>query len=667
MKQFSQEEIQATLDRCKILVDKDHGDFKSIYDFSVSFAPKKKAITYYDGSGTRKSYDYVTYNKKTKETAASLDAVLKDVEKHSVVALKIKNCPMWIHLFWGLLMSGYRPLLIDARLAYEKADEFIVQSQAKAIIVNEENTYSVPSYKLNEITGTTGKKDFTPLWENEMILCTSGTTGNAKMMVFGGNNMAQQITACLNMPKESLSILGPQDISILAMVPLHHIFGFVAVFLWYTVFGKNIVFPNSGSSTDLVNAIKDAKVTHIYSVPLFWDSIAQNVQRAIHLKGEKTEKLFAKMKDYNLHRIGKAEAGLAGWNFIQKKIRSQVIGESPIFCISGGGYLSKNTLETLNGLGYPLCNGIGMSEVGVTSCELSNRVEDRLKCSVGHSFAGITYKVDPANNELLIKSKVIHKEEIIGGVRKKTVLEDGFLRTGDIVSMDKDGRVYIKGRIKEVIINSNGENVYPDELEYAFKELPHIISAAVLGIRAKKEGEEQISLVLELDNSVNNEDLPGLRNQIEALNNRLQPEKRIQAIYISKKAMPLANGIKVKRLTIKQEIEAGSPNFVSLDQGRETIKVDFSNYNQDLVENIYHRIQSIFSKTLLLPNLKIEGTSHWVNDLGGDSMSYVSMVNDFNKEFDLELPPEKYGTLTCLNDFTLYALKANKEQEKGRK
>ena len=183
-----------------------------------------------------------------------------------------------------------------------------------------------------------------------------------------------------------------------------------------------------------------------------------------------------------------------------------------------------------------------MTETGVTSVELSARVEDRLKGSIGHPLYGMSYKIVPSQGasegqgELWVKSPTVHKEEIIGGIRKATVLsEDGYYPTGDIAAVDATGEYYIKGRSKDTIISSNGENVYPDEIEFYFKDVPHVNNAVVVG---EKNGEkEDVVLILELENTVQTSDFPTIKKAIDDINASLPNEKRVSKTLIYKKSM----------------------------------------------------------------------------------------------------------------------------------
>lgn len=659
-------EAQKFVDSYKLL-DKSGKTLQDIYEIATLTHQNEKAAIYFDEDGKKRSYTYGRYKAMTFYLARHLSSALSGIPSGSIVALKIRNCTSWPHLFWSILMNGHPVLLIDSRLEKKNTENLLAQAGARAIVANEEEEYPIPSFRINQIKNAEEDDGFAPHWADEVYFCSSGTTGAAKIIKMEGHNLASQISLAKGMPKESPTILHAGKTNILAMIPFHHIFGFTAVFLWYTYYGKTIVYPTTSSIRDVFLAIKKAPCTHIYSVPMFWDGVAQTLRRRAALKGEKVSALLEKMIAYNCHQISSKEAGIASYWFIKRFFQKQVFGTHVEHCISGGGYLSRKTLETINGLGYPLYDGFGMSEVGVTSVELSLRVEDRLRGSIGHPLEGVEYKIDPSESdnpnvgELLIKSPTVHEEEIIGGVRKKTQLEGGYFRSGDIVGLDSTGSYFIKGRIKDTIIDSNGENVYPDEIESYFKDVKHVANSVVVGV--KKDGREDIALVLELDNSVTKDELPEVEKDIRSINSTLPSEKRVDEILVYKKALPISASMKVKRFVLKEAIESGSPDLIKFGEKPSEV-LSFEGFDQKEVDETVEKVRKIFSKTLLLPEFKIADDSVWTTDLGGDSMSYVSMVNDLDGLFRLSIPTELYGKLGTVKDFAHEILILRRREEK---
>ena len=659
------ERINAFVSRAADLL-KTSKTMEDIFVSSMKLNEKETAVEYVDDKGKIKSYEYSKMRSHAYADASVLAQFLCQQPKHLPIVLKLSNGPHWGEIFWAILMCGYKPLLIDAKTSKEGTQNLIDQSKAIAIVSDDAYQYSVLKICFDDILEETHHYSFTPEWENEVIFCSSGTTGDVKLMIFNGENLANQIAAAINMPKETKDIMYPSKygkIKILAMIPFHHIFGFVAVFLWYTFYGKTIVFPLSNAPTDIQTMCQKCGVTHIYSVPLFWDSLAQTLERKAALLGEAKQQLLDKMIGFNTGKITAGQAGIAASGIARDKVQKMLLGNKVRYCISGGGFLSRKTLTTINGVGYNLYNGYGMTEIGVTSVELSANVEDRLKGNIGHPLNGVEYKI--ANNadsgELLVKSSTIHIREIIGGVEKKVELEDGFFHTGDIASKDATGDYAIKGRIKDIIINASGENIFPDELEIFFKNLPHATQLSVLGIAKKNSQDEDIVLTLELDNQVKDTDLAEIEKIVRET--KLPHDVKIDKIYLAKGKLPLANNMKVKRYVIKKAIEAKSRDYVLINAKKETKK--FDGFKPEEIDSVLVEMREIFSQILFLPIFKIEDDGHWINDLGGDSMSYVELIRTVQDKFQVTIPEEKYGLLTCVNDFAyeVAILLRNKPQE----
>ncbi len=622
--------------------------FSDIYRYIVTNNRKNVYAEYFNLNNKIKHYKYQKFDQNVKHYASYLKNKIK-AKENSRVILKMANSPSWGEVFWAILMSGFVPILIDAKLPRENAENLAKQGKAVAIISDDNHEYSVEKIRTDNILQSSNNGEVNTKWANEVIFSSSGTTGDAKLMVFNGENFVHQICAALDMGKETTDIIYSNKcgkIKILAMIPFHHIFGFVAVFLWYTFYGKILVFPKSNTPTDLLSICQKVGITHVYSVPLFWDSISLSATRKFALQSAEKQTLLDKMIKYNLKEIDAKEAGFAANSLVNDKVKANILGKKVRYCISGGGYLSNETLRTINGLGYPLYNGYGMTEIGVTSVELSKDVKVRLCGRIGHPLHNVEYKINE-DNELLVKSPTIHIREIIAGVEKETQLDNGYFHTGDIVAQE-DNEYLIKGRMKDVIINANGENIFPDELEIYFKGLPFVNQLSVLGVVSKDKAlHEDVVLVLEVDDKASEEALKDLEKQVKEV--KLPHDTKIDQIYLAKNRLPLANNMKVKRFQIKKEIENGSSKFVLINAKKTSTKT--RKFSEETLKTILPEVRQLFSKVLVLPTFKIDDEDHWINDLGGDSMNYVEVVQEIDRVFDIEIPEEKYAQLTCVNDF----------------
>ena len=638
---------------------------KQMSDIFASLKRNEKciAVEYINDRGKIKHYKYKKLIQNAYAYASILSSMLRGLEKGKPVVLKAANSPRWVETFWAILMNGFKPLLIDARTNKENTINLINRSGAVAIVTDDMHPYEVKKVGIEDMYPEDADENFKPTWENEVIFCSSGTTGDVKLMIFNGENICNQICASLKMPDETKDIMYPKSmgkLKILAMIPFHHIFGFVAVFLWYTFYGKTLVFPASNTPSDLLYICQKSKITHVYSVPLLWDSLAKQLLRKAAMSGPDREKLLNDMIAYNTGKLDKKAAGLAASGIARNKVQKAMLGNKVRYCISGGGFLSTETLTTINGIGYNLYNGYGMTELGVTSVELSPDVNVRLQASIGKPLNGVEYKL-LENGELGVKSPITHVREIIGGKEQLPELtKDGFFKTGDIAECDESGRWYLRGRIKDIIVNADGENIFPDELEIYFKDLPHVNHLSVLGVAKKNSKDENVALVLELDNQVTDEDLTNMKSEVDKI--KLPHGVKINAIYLSKGKLPLANNMKVKRFVIKKAIESGSDEYLPIDK-KDQVST-FEGFDEKTIKEILEPMRELFSKVLILPKFKIADDAHWINDLGGDSMSYVELVRDVQDYFGITFKEESLGQMACVNDFTAEVAKLRKEAKK---
>lgn len=628
--------IQELANKANELLNQNLTTFKEIYKAIINNPHHNLAFIHHENNGDIKTYRYGQYARLCESMARKLSVLLADRKiKNGVVGLKVNNSPFWCFLFWGLLMNGYRPLLIDAKLAKENTENLLKSAKAIAIITDDQNDYGedIITLSVNDVNDISEDLTFQFNWADEVVFCSSGTTGEIKLMVFDGNNMLNQLNASKKMPEENADILYPQSIRplrIIGLLPLHHIFAFVAVFLWYSFYGATIVFTDFHDPVTLIKEIRELKVTHVYHVPLFYEVFAKNFMNRVDKRYQ--EKISNVIK-YNLGLIKLKDAGL-GVHTAQRAAQRLTLGTQIRYLISGGGYLNEEAAKIVNGIGYPLYNGYGMTEVGVTSVELSPNIQDRMKRSIGRPLFHVSYRIN-RKNELLIKSPITHIKEIINGKEKTTSFDrEGYFPTGDIAKVDSDGRYYLVGRAKETIIASNGENVYPEEIESYFKKIKGVMNLAVFAVKNK------IVLVIQTDTLK-------IDKEVNQVNSTLPLHKQANRIVLTKEPLPLSSSLKVKRFLVKEKYLAGE--YKKNDSAQKKIDV-LASYDVNAKRNVIRKLNRVFKEVLYLEK-DIDGNAHWINDLHSDSMTYITLINEIEKEFTVKIPIEKYGQLTTLNEF----------------
>lgn len=169
-----------------------------------------------------------------------------------------------------------------------------------------------------------------------------------------------------------------RELRMLAFLPFYHIFGLMASLLWFIFFGVTFVFLERYDSRSIQYACKVGRVTHFFAVPAVWEQTARQLLREAERQGQKEKLLRAVRFSNGLQSVFPRLGARLARRVLFRRVREQALGTEPMFCISGGGFLQPQAAELMNGLGYGMHNGYGMTETGILSVELSRRAKWRL-------------------------------------------------------------------------------------------------------------------------------------------------------------------------------------------------------------------------------------------------------------------------------------------------
>lgn len=298
------------------------------------------------------------------------------------------------------------------------------------------------------------------------IMYTSGTTGKPKGVMLSHHNIVYNAWAGLQTFPVSM-----QD-SMLSFLPLSHAFERTAGYYMSMMAGATVAYARSIPL--LADDLKIIRPTILISVPRIYERIYD----AIHTKMESVtplqHKLFTLTVDVGWDRFeyqqgrGSWTPKLLLWPLLQRLVASKVmdrLGGRLRFSISGGAALPPKVSRLFIALGLPLVQGYGMTE---TSPVISvNHVEHNLPSTVGQPLEGVQVRIG-AQNALLVKGPC----NMLGywnnpAATRAMIDADGWLNTGDTVSINASGHITITGRLKEIIVMSNGEKIPPADMEAA--------------------------------------------------------------------------------------------------------------------------------------------------------------------------------------------------------
>ena len=619
--------------------------FQDIYEIMKSrFSDEIFSVEFFGGIETKTTY--TEFYNLCESIAGDLRSRFEGKEG-STIALRMDNSLLWCASFFGTLMAGFKVFLVNTRLDEESIDKAVARVNAVSVLCD--NNCDKEGYIPASSLKSQGIEN--PHWENEIVLMTSGTTGEAKLVVYPGSAIVAQVITTYGIIKESKSITQNKklDIKLLALLPFYHIFGLSAVFLWFTFFGRTLVFPTALDAEAIRFACKRGEVTHFFAIPAVWVLAVRGLLSEAKRQG-KEDKLRKGVKLSNkLQNISPKLGLFVARRLLFKDVREQIFGNSVCFCISGGGFLPDEAVEILNGIGYSMHVGYGMTETGITAVELSEKPKVRNLNTVGKPLDGVEYII---NNDgvLCIKGDVLHSAIITDGKRVDRNPEEYFV-TEDSCQVTADGRWKLLGRQDDIIIGENGENISPDMIGLKLTPPPNR-GFCVVGLEI--DGDTKPVVVIGLGENATDFEKTSAANviyrQIEALPLTLRPHK----VFVTTDEIPQNLG-KVKRSLLKKMISSGE---VKLEATRKMSDADLNKLYDESFEKALKKVRGIFANVLDCDIEKVEANSNFIYDLGGSSMAYYNLFSVISKEFNIELKIDSQNPLFTPAEFTGAVLKS---------
>ena len=394
--------------------------------------------------------------------------------------------------------------------------------------------------------GNTAFTEFTPDREAvASLIFTSGTTGTSKCVMLSHKNLAAATNACC----ESMSHFADVG-KFVSVLPMNHS---------YEVTTEHLALSHIGCSTYLNDNIKNAlrsfnyfKPNALILVPLFVETIYKRIWKEIDKKGKRRTVKLAIALSNALLKVGID---------VRKKLFKEVIaalGGNLECIVCGGAPLSKDLIRDFESFGIQILEGYGITEC--SPLVSVNRLGKVRHGSVGTPVLGCEVKIDKDENaetgEILVKG-----DNVMMGYLKnpeataEVFTEDGWFRTGDIGYTDKDGYIFITGRKKNVIILSNGKNIFPEELEEHLYKNEIIGECVVIG-RKSENGETAITAVIypnpEMSEGKTPEEVSALvKEAVELTNKHLPTFKHIQVTELRDTEFEKTTTRKIKRFLVK--------------------------------------------------------------------------------------------------------------------
>lgn len=473
---------------------------KHLLENSASEYKDRKLFGFVDG-------EVLTYSQfKTQVDLVSTFLFDQGIMHGDRVALLSENCPHWGVAYFAITSIGaiVVPILNDFHIS--EIHHIIKHSEAKAIFISEKLYLKIEEYKSDEDLKIILLDDFSIVQKNlstdilkkliadgskelqkiknlvlkitgllnekvseedvASIIYTSGTTGHSKAVMLTHKNILSDAIATRKYVPEDI------ECRMISLLPLAHVYECTLGMIFPILIGGTVYYLRKPpTAAVLLPPLAELKPTVLLSVPLIIEKMYKG-----KILPEINKKKIVKLA-YKVPSLRKVINKAAG-----KKLMKTFGGELKLFCI-GGAALSPDVELFLREAEFPYSIGYGLTET--SPLVAGTGAKDTKYLSTGPASIGAELKIDSPDpktgeGEILVRGAMVMKGYYKDPEKTKEVISnDGWFRTGDLGCFDKDGYLYIKGRLKNMILGASGENIYPEAVESVINRSEYVLESIV--------------------------------------------------------------------------------------------------------------------------------------------------------------------------------------------
>ena len=582
----------------------------------------------------------------------------------SRLAILADNHPRWVAAYLGIIASGCAAVPLDTALHDDQVAKLLKDSGTSAVFCDAKHLPVVrpaaTELKLGLILmdsdrmtdGSAQEKllgdlpaifaagpgtfQAAPSTDDDLasLLYTSGTTADPKGVMLTHSNFLGEVEAVFDWVD-----LGPSD-ALLGVLPLFHVLAQMANLLLPLVKGSRVVYLETLNTTELLRALSERNITAFAVVPQFFYLIHERLFQEIAKRGTVTQKIFSAMIALNraLRKVG-INAG----PFFFRKVHN-TLGPKMRYLVTGGSRFDPVIARDFHDLGIDVLQAYGLTET--TAAVFANSPHDNVIGSVGKAMKGVEGKIvepqpqddSPAVGEVALRGPVVMKGYWNRPDATAAVLRDGWFLTGDLGYFDAHGHLFLTGRKKEVIVLSNGKNVYPEEIEAHYLKSPYIKEIAVMGLEGNPaQGGDRLHAVivpnfdaLRQRKIVNAKEI--IRFDIEGLSPGIASTKRIGSYEIWQEDLPRTTTRKIKRFEVEKRVRTNQSKKIADDSELPAEKPLTTDDAAWLDQPNVQRALKIIRETARSAPPTLRPAYNLDLDLGLDSMQRVELLSRLEEE-----------------------------------
>jgi long-chain acyl-CoA synthetase len=606
--------------------------------------------------GRKEQYTHADLRELATRAAGFL--AINGIKPGDRVMLVSHNAPEWGMSYFGVLKAGASCIPVDPESSTAEIVNFARAGEAAGIILSQKMTeehpelqsmladanLNVPRWTYEEVFALPDEKA-----EDERLarlptrvtaqslaslIFTSGTTGRPKGVMLSHRNLTSMVSML-----SSVFDMSTKD-GVLSVLPLHHTFEFSTGFLTPLSRGAQITYLPELTGDALAKAIKNGHVTGMVGVPALWELLHRRIKNKLYERSDLIGKTADGLIRANSWLRDKTPLNLGPLMFYP--IHEGLGGRIRYF-ISGGSALSEKIQKDFQGLGFTILEGYGLTEASPVLTV--TRPDKLLTGSVGRPLPGVEVRIsDPDASgvgEVIARGPNVMLGYYSDESATRSALVERWLYTGDLGKLDDDGNLFLVGRSKEIIVDTNGKNVYPDELEEIYSNSPYVKELSIVGL-ADGIGEKVACLVVaddEYDIALSRSEL---RRRVEEhfrdVSASLPYYKRVKVLHFTEDELPRTATRKVKRGEIVAILQTLESNEKSEAATPERVTDSTSRWLINIVSSVSNRPVSEISMSSRL------------GDLGFDSLMFVELATAIENGGGSVTAPERFNEVQDIRE-----------------
>lgn len=595
-------------------------------------------------SGQRTTITYRELRDSARRAALMLAG--RGIKPGERVLLIGENSPNWVLAFFAIMYAGAIAVPLDHLISAEELAPICKIAEPSAVMHSSEVAKRLGTAVKKIVPGIIQtdfaelsrpfvlKRTIEPAPEPDRnspasIVFTSGTTGAPKGVVLTHANFTSEV-AMLG----RVFVINGDDV-LLSLLPLHHTFEFTCGMLLPLASGSSIAYPLDVDSKTLARAMADIRPTALIGVPALWEAIHRRIIDGVEARGPFFHAAFDRLRELN-HRLDR-DAGLNLGSILFRQAHMALGGRLRL-AISGGAALPHRVAEFFKEIGISLLEGYGLTEAAPV-VSVAHPDETTVSGSVGKPLAKLEVKLDGDGDvgEILVRGPNVMAGYYRNPAATDEVLKDGWLHTGDLGRFDSDGRLYIAGRAKDVIVDAGGNNIYIDELEEVYGHHADVKEMAVVGIKVG-DGEQPAALVVpNYGKRMSRRTLEDqLRAHFDKVSADLSPHKRIRILRFTDHELPRTRTRKIKRPEVVAHLRW------MLDESRAEQSATSSG---DLEGWLAEAIAQVSSESLV-----VTPATRLIEDLGLDSLALAELGEHISEHVGRDVAVEELSDVRTVAD-----------------